>query len=364
MNYAMSELNQPPLFEVRGGNFSYEIGEEKLCDINFAINEPDIMCILGANGVGKTTLLKCMTGLLRWNSGSSLLRGRDIRHCPSNEFWHQVGYVPQAKLSSFSYTVKEMVLLGRSAHIGRFSMPSAEDEKIARSAMETVGISNLSDKFCSRISGGELQLVLIARALAAEPSLLVLDEPESNLDFKNQKKVLNTISTLCKEKNIAAILNTHYPEHALDIAQRALILMPNKSAVFGSASNIITDENLKVAFDIDVHIHRFKIGTSHYASVLPISADKSQEIKRSAKMENSIAQIGIIVEDQTAAESINKLLHEYSEFIIGRMGMPYKERNISIISIIIDAPNEKISALSGKLGMFDGVSAKTVYSKI
>ena len=352
-----------PLFEVRGGCFSYGDGDV-LFDINFCVGEPDILCVLGANGAGKTTLLKCMLGLQKWKRGASYLRGRRVESIQAKEFWSSVGYVPQAKLSSFAYTVGEMVLLGRNSHIGGLSMPKERDREAARGAMDLAGVSDLSGRLCSRISGGEYQLVLIARALAAEPRLLVLDEPESNLDFKNQKRVLSTISTLCKERGIAAILNTHYPEHAMDIAQRALLLLPDRSAIYGSAANVLNEENLKRAFEIDVYIHRFKIGGRAYASILPVDGEEKRQTERLREMETRIAQIGIIVEDPDAAEKINKLLHEYSEFIIGRMGMPYRERNISIISVIIDATNEKISALSGKLGMFPGVSAKTVYSKL
>ncbi|MBR4400937.1 MAG: ATP-binding cassette domain-containing protein [Synergistes sp.] len=352
------------LLEVRGGWFYYDEGADILRDINFCIDEPDILCVLGANGAGKTTLLKCMLGLRKWKRGTTFLRGRGIKHIAARDFWSSVGYVPQARLSSFAYRVDEMVLLGRNPHIRAGAMPGEKDIKAAREAMELAGVSALSGKLCSRISGGEYQLVLIARALAAEPRLLVLDEPESNLDFKNQKKVLSTISSLCKERGLAAIVNTHYPEHAMDIAQKALLLMPDRSSVCGSASCVLNEENLKRAFEIDIHIHRFRVGRRDYASILPMDKNECVQTERLMKMETRIAQIGIIIEDTEAADKINKLLHEYSRFIIARMGMPYRERNISIISVIIDAPNEVISALSGKLGMCPGVSAKTVYSKI
>ncbi|MDO5115386.1 MAG: ATP-binding cassette domain-containing protein [Synergistaceae bacterium] len=351
-------------FEVRGGYFSYDGENGSLCDINFNVREPEILSVLGANGAGKTTLIRCALGLRPWRKGASYLDGVDIRKMRSGEFWRRVGYVPQAKLSSFVYTVREMTLLGRSAHIGALGTPGANDMKIAEEAMELAGIKHLADKLCSRISGGEYQLVMIARALAARPSLLVLDEPESNLDFKNQRAVLRVISTLCKERGIAALINTHYPEHAMDISQKALLLTARSGAIFGAAEKVLTEENMKEAFDIAVHIQRFKVGRRSYASVLPMDEEDKKQTERLIPMETRIAQIGIIVEEPAAVEKINQLLHEYSEYIIGRMGMPYRERNISIISLIIDAPNEKISALSGKLGMFDGVSAKTVYSKI
>ena len=352
------------IFDVRGGCFGYESGCRILKDINLYVREPEILSILGANGAGKTTLVKCMLGLLKWSDGGSYLNDVNVRKIKPKDFWKQVGYVPQARLTSFVYTVGEMVLLGRNAHLGELSMPGNEDRRIAEEAMELVGLSRLRDKLCSRISGGEYQLVMIARALAAQPSMLVLDEPESNLDFKNQMTVLRTISNLCCERGISAVINTHYPEHALDISHRSILLMPDGASVFGETSAVLTEDNLRRAFDIPVHIHRFRVDQKEYASIQPMAADNYRPTERVTQMETRIAQIGIIVEDPEAVEKINQTLHEYSTYIIGRMGMPYKERNISIISIILDAPNEIISALSGKLGMCPGVSAKTVYSKI
>ncbi|MEG1823925.1 MAG: ATP-binding cassette domain-containing protein [Cloacibacillus sp.] len=351
-------------FEVRGGSFCYDGGADCLCDINFSVSEPEILAVLGANGAGKTTLMKCMLGLRKWRRGASYLDGEDIKKLRQREFWSRVGYVPQAKISSFVYTVREMVLMGRSAHMNELAMPGKKDEEAAREAMALAGVEHLAGKLCSKISGGEYQLVMIARALAARPRLLVLDEPESNLDFKNQSAVLRTISTLCKERNISAVINTHYPEHAMDISQKALLLLPDKSAMFGATEMVLTEENLQKAFDVPVHIHRYRVGRGEYTSIVPAPSEGAARTERLIKMETRIAQIGIIVEDPEAAEKINQLLHNYSDYIIGRMGMPYRERGISIISIIMDAPNETISALSGKLGMCPGVSAKTVYSKI
>ena len=126
----------------------------------------------------------------------------------------------------------------------------------------------------------------------------------------------------------------------------------------------MNEANLEHAFDVSVHIHKFCLGRKDYACILPLDDEEKILTERLIQMETRIAQIGIIVEEPASVEKINQLLHEYSQYIIGRMGMPYKERNISIISIILDAPNEAISAVSGKLGMLPGVSAKTVYSKI
>lgn len=141
----------------------------------------------------------------------STLDGAPCTGGESRKIWRKVGYVPQRKQAGFAYTVGEMVLLGRSAHLGLLSMPGERDRAIAADAMKKTGTTHLAHKLCSRISGGELQMVLVARALASQPELLVLDEPESNLDFRNQRVVLDLIRQLCREQGISSILNTHYP---------------------------------------------------------------------------------------------------------------------------------------------------------
>ena len=129
----------------------------------------------------------------------------------------------------------EMVLLGRLPCMGAVASPSAEDERKARAALELAGIPQLAGRLCSRISGGEYQLVVLARALASEPELLILDEPESNLDFRNQARLLGTVASLCRERGMSALFSTHYPEHALELSCKSLLVMPDGSARFGAS---------------------------------------------------------------------------------------------------------------------------------
>ena len=172
-------------FEVKNGSFSYD---ERLIlnNISFSLDKGEVLTVLGPNGVGKTTLLKCMMGMLHWKDGQTLIDGKAMNKMKNSEVWRKIAYVPQAKGVAHSYTASEMVLMGRSARLGLFAQPNKGDYQIAYVAMEQVGISHLAQKQCSQMSGGELQMVLIARALCCEPEMLVLDEPESNLDFKNQ----------------------------------------------------------------------------------------------------------------------------------------------------------------------------------
>ena len=164
-------------FEVKNGAFAYGRKKRVFNNVSFTLEEPQILSVLGANGAGKTTMMRCMLGLLPWTEGASYLDGTDIRRIPSKKLWKTIGYVPQAKLSSFVYTVEEMVVLGRSSHLGHFGQPGKKDWEIVEECLEMTGIAHLRGKLCSRLSGGEFQMVMIARALAGEPSLLVLDEP-------------------------------------------------------------------------------------------------------------------------------------------------------------------------------------------
>ena len=193
-----------------------------------------------------------------------------MHQIPNKEVWKKIAYVPQAKNSVFSFSALDMVTMGRSAHLGTFAQPKKEDENIALEAMETCGITWLKDKLCTQMRGGELQMVLIARALTANPQMLVLDEPESNLDFKNQLIILGIIQKLAKEKNISAIVNTHFPAHAMKIGSKALILNKQDAAIYGSTEDVINEENMRHTFNVQVHINDFDFEDIHYRSVEPL----------------------------------------------------------------------------------------------
>lgn len=264
-------------FEVKNGCFGYAGGRQILKNIDFNVQSKEILSIFGSNGVGKTTLLKCTLGLLKWQSGETLIDGKNVNQMKYSEVWKNIGYVPQAKLSAFAYTVDEMVLLGRNSHLKMLEQPGKKDKEIAQKCIEKIGIGYLRGKLCSKISGGELQMVLIARALAAEPKLLILDEPESNLDFKNQLIVLETIKNLRDEEGISSIVNTHYPEHAISISDKALILNRDGSSVFGAADCSIAETHLEKAFGVNVKIKDFYHREKKYTCVLPLSIAAGNE---------------------------------------------------------------------------------------
>jgi iron complex transport system ATP-binding protein len=258
------------IFSVENGCFSFK-ENRVLRDVSFSVSSGQVMSVLGPNGVGKTTLLRCMMGFLKWDSGTTRIDGRELQAMRHDEIWKKIAYVPQSKNSFLSFTAEEMVLMGRTAHLRTFAQPTAEDKKVALRSMEQVGISPLRFKKCNELSGGELQMVLIARALCARPELLVLDEPESNLDFKNQLIVLEIIAKLSKESGIAAIVNTHYPAHALKLSDISLILTNSGTSYYGPTEKIVSEANMRDAFDVRVLIHDVLFENRVLKNVIPIS---------------------------------------------------------------------------------------------
>ena len=189
--------------------------------VSFTLAGGETLCVLGPNGGGKTTLFRTVLGLLEPHGGTIDIGGKPLA-CWRAQVAREIGYVPQGHAAYFAYSVREFVLMGRTAHLGAFSSPSKEDEDVAGRALESLGIAGLADKPVTEISGGERQLALVARALAQEPRILVLDEPTASLDFGNQVRVLERITALARS-GIAVLFSSHDPDHALLCAQRALL---------------------------------------------------------------------------------------------------------------------------------------------
>lgn len=259
------------ILEVENGCFGYPKQEEILKNINLHLEKGHILSVLGPNGIGKTTLLKCMIGLLPWTSGRSILNGTDLCKMKSKDIWNTISYIPQAHSFSFSYTGLEMVMLGRSSHLGLFEQPGAQEIEMAEAMMEKVGITRLAGKDCNRMSGGELQMVLIARALINEPELIILDEPETGLDFHNQILVLNMIERLAHEEGISAIMNTHYPTNAMGIADEAFMMNRKGDRFYGSTDSILNEQNISRSFDVNVIVDEVSYKDRLIRNIIPVS---------------------------------------------------------------------------------------------
>ena len=264
------------ILTVKDGNYFYKQkgkveGKPYLYNnhINFELHPGEIISILGPNGAGKTTMLKCMMGLLKWEHGETLLDGQPLSKMAQKDIWKIIGYVPQASKMTFSYSILDLVTMGRAVYIKAFAQPSKKDRAAAMEALELVGISHLADKPCTAVSGGELQLALIARTLVADPKILVLDEPESHLDIHKQKIILQTIKKLVKERGLACVINTHYANHAFYFGDKVLMVAKDQPVITGDVYDIMTEENILNYFHIEVKRLRHEIDGQVYETMIP-----------------------------------------------------------------------------------------------
>ncbi len=221
--------------------------------VEFFVNPGTIFCLLGPNGTGKSTLLKCISGLLNPGFGRVLINGNDISRLKAADVAQELGYVPQSQTSAFPFLVEDIVVMGRAPHLNVFSSPSTQDIEIAYASMKAVGILPLAKRPCTTLSGGEWQLTLIARALTQGPRIMVLDEPTSHLDMGNQMKILRVVRELA-ERGMAIIMASHFPDHAFLMASQVAILNHGHIIQQGTPEEVITEKNMRDTYGIDVKV--------------------------------------------------------------------------------------------------------------
>lgn len=219
--------------------------------LDLTLYKNEILALLGSNGSGKSTLFKTLLGLLPPLAGEIFLQGKALNLCSRQFIAQQIGYVPQAQEGQFAFSVLDIVLMGRAAHLGLFSQPSQGDQQMAMQILSTLGIAHLASCNYPHISGGERQLTLIARALLQQPQLLVLDEPTASLDFANQILVLEQIQRL-RAQGLSVLLCTHQPEHALQVADRLALFKSGRIEKIGSVAKLGNAHNLAWLYNISV----------------------------------------------------------------------------------------------------------------
>jgi iron complex transport system ATP-binding protein len=256
-----------PLLETRGLGFAY--GERVILrDISFSLKAGELLGMLGPNGVGKSTLFRCILGLEKRYSGAVLLGGENIKNKKPQAMALAAAYVPQTHYPSFNYSVMDMVLMGTAAQGREWAAPDARQKRNARDALERLGIAEFGRRDFVRLSGGEQQLVLIARALAQQARLLIMDEPTANLDYGNQIRVLLQIRELSGQ-GYSIIMSTHNPEHAFLFAGRVLALYDGKIAAAGSPADVLTPELIRTLYGVEVRLHRDSAGRISCLPLLP-----------------------------------------------------------------------------------------------
>lgn len=226
-------------------NLSFRYGGlEVLHEISFVAEEGELLAILGPNGVGKTTLFKCVMGLERPCAGRIFADGTDLSALSPRARAHRVALIPQVHPLSFRYSVFDMVLMGTSHSLSPLALPGERERAAARGALERLGISSLADRPFDRLSGGEQQLVFVARALAQQAKVLLMDEPTASLDYGNRLRVLGAARDLARD-GYTVLLSTHDPQHALWFADRALALHRGRILAYGAPREVVTADLLQ-----------------------------------------------------------------------------------------------------------------------
>jgi iron complex transport system ATP-binding protein len=219
--------------------------------LDVGLREGEVLALLGPNGSGKTTLLKTLLGILAPLGGAALIDERPIASYPAPERARRIAYVPQSHVPTFAFTVETVVLMGRTAHGNLFSAPSRRDRQVAARTLEHFGIAALAARPYTMISGGERQLVLLARALAQEPRFIVLDEPTASLDFGNQGKVMREMRALAGAGH-GVLFTTHDPNHALRAADRAFLMRDGQRLAEGGVRDVLTRAQLESLYGAPV----------------------------------------------------------------------------------------------------------------
>jgi iron complex transport system ATP-binding protein len=226
--------------------------------ISFSVGE--IFCLLGPNGCGKTTLFKTLLGLIPPLAGEVRLNDQNLSDLRRDELAKRLAYVPQSLASPFAFSVEEIVVMGRNAHRSAFAPPSKKDRQISFEALGLMGIAHLAHRQVTTLSGGQRQLVGIARAIAQESSIIIMDEPTASLDFGNQVMVLSEIRKLAA-RGLGIVMSTHNPDHALSLSSRVALMNHGRIVVSGLANDVLTAERIREVYGVEVCMEKMSNGS-------------------------------------------------------------------------------------------------------
>jgi iron complex transport system ATP-binding protein len=231
-------------------------GHNVIESLTFDTHPGEMVGLIGPNGVGKTTVLRALAGLLEPRGGAALIDGQDVRALPAAVRAQRLGLVPQGEAHAWPLAVEEIVMLGRAPHRGWLMPLSAADRAVVERALRLTGLTDLRERPIDRLSGGEGQRVRIARALAQEPSILLLDEPTANLDIHHQLQVLELVRRLVDERGLTAIMAIHDLTLAARYCDRLVLLHEGGAYAAGSPEDVLTPENLRAVFGIEAEVYR------------------------------------------------------------------------------------------------------------
>ncbi len=241
-----------PIITVNDLAFAYP-KHSVLRGIDLSLHKGDVVSLLGPNGCGKSTLIRLMLGLIHAKTGDIRLKGKPIHSCSHKEIASHIAYIPQYHSVPFNYSVLEMVMMGRVSKLGFFAVPSADDREIAFEALRRIGIDAIADQPFGQLSGGQKQMVLLARALTQEVDTFIMDEPVSGLDYGNQIRLLELIIQLSAQ-GYTFLKTTHYPDHALLVSSRVVVMNGGKIIADGLPEEVITGGMIREVYGIEAEL--------------------------------------------------------------------------------------------------------------
>ena len=238
-----------PFFEARDLSYAYRGGPVVVRGVGFAVKPGSLIAVIGANGSGKSTLLRMLAGLSRPRSGEILLDGAPLARLTPRQRAREIAYMPQATAAAFPFRAIEVVLSGRSPHLSRFALEDGHDRDIAMAALKSAGAAHLAERSINALSGGERQMVILARALAQEPRLLLLDEPAASLDLKHRADLLRTLARLRDQRGLSAVMITHDVQITGSMFDWIVALRAGEVAAQGSPEDVLRTELLCDIYD-------------------------------------------------------------------------------------------------------------------
>lgn len=265
------------LLKIAGLSFSYQ-SSRILNNVTFEVKGGEFLGVLGPNGSGKTTLLRCISNVLSPQVGTVLIDGRDTQELSKKEIARKIGVVPQTSNIEYEFTVSELVLMGRTPYIGRFKSESAHDFEVAEKAMKLTNIQHLAERAFHELSGGEKQRVMIARALAQEPKILLLDEPTIHLDIHCQFEILNLVKNLCEKERIVVISVFHDLNLASQYSDKLILLNKGKIVSMGLPDRVLTSENIRSIYQIETVVKKNPI--TNFPYVVPCLYNKNDKKRK------------------------------------------------------------------------------------
>lgn len=250
-----SELGMTNGLHIQDVSFSYRRQSEVLKNLSFSVPRGRVVGILGANGAGKSTLFKLILGVLPLQSGDIKINGRSVKTLSNRERAKRMAYIPQTQRGTFQFTVSEMVLMGTTASFSMFSQPGKRERIIAAEAMKLLQIEQFSDRPFDQLSGGEQQLVLIARAVAQDAPILIMDEPTASLDYGNQIRVLEEIRQLAN-RGYLVLISTHNPQHIFLYADDVLLIDGGTAIAFGKPQDVLSETLLSHVYRVPIQLEK------------------------------------------------------------------------------------------------------------